>query len=278
MAARWPRSTLELTAQVLDGGRQLLRVTAAPGELHLAEHRAGVAERDRHLRGRGVDREHQHRSASDDRGDQRVARARLHATPAASSAHRRVSSSSSPSCEQHVEPVARAAAALDPVAPLDDGHRLARRRGRRTRGRAAPAGGRGGRRRRARAASGASYSRTTVNVGLTTGSVMPSATAMPLANTVLPAPSSPSSTTTSPARSSAPTRAGRARASRRRRASSPTAVIGCVPRASARLTTTKSARAWASAVPPLRNTADGWNAGIEHRAVAERELAARAAW
>ena len=33
---------------------------------------------------------------------------------------------------------------------------------------------------------GASYSRTTVNVGLTTGSVMPSATARPLANTVLP--------------------------------------------------------------------------------------------
>src|SRR6185312_2561118 len=35
-----------------------------------------------------------------------------------------------------------------------------------------------------------------------------------------------------------------------------------VARARARLTTTKSARACARAVPPLRNTADGWNTGM----------------
>src|SRR4051794_8087997 len=33
-------------------------------------------------------------------------------------------------------------------------------------------------------------------------------------------------------------------------------------RASARLTVTKSARAWASAAPPLRSTAEGWNTGM----------------
>ena len=94
------------------------------------------------------------------------------------------------------------------------------------------------------------------------GSVTPSARAIPLANTVLPAPSSPASTTTSPARSSAPDALPRARASRR-------AVCRDRHRArsrgrarSARLIVTKSARACASAAPPLRSTADGCNAGI----------------
>ena len=85
---------------------------------------------------------------------------------------------------------------------------------------------------------------------------------MPLANTVLPVPSSPSSTTTSPARSSAPIARPSACVS-----SAPCVVVGSFigarrSRASARLTRTKSARAWASAAPPLRNTADGWSAGI----------------
>ena len=106
------------------------------------------------------------------RGRERVA-AVAPVTPAASTDTTR-SSSSAPGSSSTRSRSARQRRA-DAVAPLDDGHRVAHRRARRSRGRGAPAGDRGGTRRRARAAAGASYSRTTVNVGLTTGSVMPSA-------------------------------------------------------------------------------------------------------
>ena len=49
-----------LDPQVLDRGRQLLGVAPAAGELHRADHRTAVAERDRDLCRRRVEREEQH--------------------------------------------------------------------------------------------------------------------------------------------------------------------------------------------------------------------------
>jgi hypothetical protein len=49
-----------LAAQVVDGGRELLGMTAPARELHGAEHRATLADGHRHLRRRRVEREDQH--------------------------------------------------------------------------------------------------------------------------------------------------------------------------------------------------------------------------
>ena len=98
----------------------------------------------------------------------------------------------------------------DRVAPLDErdaGPSTAPR----SRGRAAPGSGRGGTRRRARPADGPSYCCTNVNVGLVTGPSTPSPRAIPCANVVLPAPRSPTSTTTSPASRCAASAAATAR-------------------------------------------------------------------
>ena len=86
---------------------------------------------------------------------------------------------------------------------------------------------------------------------------------MPFANTVLPVPSSPASTTTSPGAQDRARRAlPSARVSAGDRVSCASVVTACVPAASARFTCTKSARACASAAPPLRSTADGWSVGM----------------
>ena len=66
-------STSTLTAQVVDGGRELLRVAAAAGEPHLAQHRAAVAERHRHLARSTCRSRARAPQYPDDRGDQRVA-------------------------------------------------------------------------------------------------------------------------------------------------------------------------------------------------------------
>ena len=254
----------------------------AAGERHLAEHRAAVADRDRHLRGRGVDREHQHvsrsprassstsaasaspRVAHDATGGlERRRRGRRRRHPASSSTSRRSAGSS----------------ALDAVAPFDDRDRVDRRRARRS----------------PRSCSSWRWSRRYTST-CTSGSaavvlahererrahhrlrVMPSARAMPFANTVLPdAELAVEHDDVAGAQDRADARRQRERLRRRvRRArqawsSSPQRRRARASRA------TKSARACASAAPPFRSTADGWSVGDEHRAVTERELAGRAA-
>ena len=87
----------------------------------------------------------------------------------------------------------------------------------------------------------------------------------PARTSVLPAPRSPASTTTSPAR--AARRSRPPSASRRSSRRAFVAVIACAcdervrELASARFTRTKSARVCASAVPPPRSTADGCSVG-----------------
>ena len=181
IAASWSSDDVELL------GSRYSIAGASCSAWRAARRRAAPADRrapaspiaDRHLRGRGVDREQQHvsrpiavehagvdergervaRTATSDRGYERRRRGRRRRrrARAARRAGRRGSS------------------ALDAVAPLDDGDRVARRRARRSRGRAAPAGGRGGTRRRATSGSRPVVLAHDVNVGLTTGSSTPSA-------------------------------------------------------------------------------------------------------
>ena len=250
-------------------------MTATAGELHRAEHDAPASPNATDTcGGRRVEREHEHVSPLPTASTSRRRGAAAHETPDASNDTDRSSSSSPASRCTSSRSAGSNALTRSPHSTTVD--RVARPRGRRTRDRAAPAGGRAGRRRRARAAAGASYSRTMVNVGLTTGSVMPSATAMPLVNTVLPAPSSPSSTTTSPARSTAPTRAaervglvGATRAIVAR-----TFIARRVARERALDDHEVGARLGQRRHRRCASTADGCSAGMSTASVAERELAA----
>ena len=133
------------------------------------------------------------------------------------------------------------------------------------RGRRGPAGAA-----RPRPAHG--YWRTRVKVGLVTGPATPRPRAKPWANVVLPAPSPPTSSTTSPARPSA----GQARRPSRSVAAAPghsaatppTTRAGPAPgagrahagarAASSRLARTRSARISATTSPPERSAAAGW--------------------
>ena len=114
----------------------------------------------------------------------------------------------------------------------------------------------------ARAAAGPSYRARAVNVGLTTGSVTPSARGEALGEHRLAACRARRRARRRRRRATPRRCAARGRASRRRSRARVQLHRALVATRGARFTATKSARACASAAPPPRRTADGCSAGI----------------